>query len=217
MKLFLFISLIFLSSIAHSQNLQLGITGNIGFSKMYSKTLQHEYVQHDSHYIFSWNAGIVCEKEISKISSIGLELLWVQIEGDEEIVNEHYLIYGTEFYGYTSNTKTHASYIGVPVYYSYTFKKFAIKGGLQGLIFLSASREYTNIGNFFGEEFFEEGEVEELDFDGFEIGPKIGLEYQLGKGFAIRSDFFIGLNEVKHLNKGSQQLTMGLNYFFLNK
>lgn len=142
----------------------------------------------------------------------------IQIEGEEEIINEHYLLMdGTDLYGYTSYTKTHASYIGVPVYYSYKLNRFAIKGRVQGLFFLSGSREYTNIGNFFGEEFLEEGLDEHLDFDSFEIGPKIGLEYQFSQSFVIRSDYFIGINEVKHLNKGSQQLTLGLNYFFITK
>lgn len=85
MKLFLFFILTFISSLALSQNLRVGITGNVGYSKMYSETLQHEYVQQNSQFVLSGNAGIICEKEISKMSSLGIELLWVQMEGDEEI------------------------------------------------------------------------------------------------------------------------------------
>lgn len=75
MKLFPFFIIIFFPTVTLSQGLQVGITGNIGLSKMYSKTLQHEYVVQISQYVLSGNAGIVCEKDLSKKSSLGFELL----------------------------------------------------------------------------------------------------------------------------------------------
>ena len=219
-KLFLFLMILMGMNSVKSQNFVIGGTGNIGLSKVTSNIS----ISRDHKFTLSGNLGIFLEKEINKKSSLGIEVLWVQIEG-KEISDDKAL---TEFNGQkievigviSDKDRLHSSYLGIPIYYRLEFGKFGIKGGFQSMIFFFASSNYEANGEIYGNLYNEESETKDIKFDRLDIGPKLGIDYQLNEKFRIRADYYHGLSDITSdefpWQRRNRQFNLGINYIFGN-
>lgn len=219
--LLLFIMIIGLNS-AKSQNLIIGGTGNIGLSKVTSNLpISGDY---KTKFTLSGNLGMFLEKKIGQKSSLGIEAIWVQIEG-KEITDDIELtgINGQdiEVIGVISDRSTlHSSYVGIPVYYRIEFGKIGIKGGFQSMIFLFASSNYEANGEINGEPYEADSEMKDIEFDRIDIGPKVGVDYRLNGKFRLRVDYYHGLTDITSdeypWERRNRQFNLGVSYIFGN-
>ena len=207
---------------AKSQNLVIGGTGNIGLSKVTSNLpISGDY---KVKFTLSGNLGMFLEKKIGQKSSLGIEAIWVQIEG-KEITNDKALTafngQELEVIGIISDKSTlHSSYVGIPIYYRIKFGKIGIKGGFQPMIFLFASSNYEANGEINGEQYEAESEMTDIEFDRIDVGPKIGIDYRLNNKFRIRADYYHGLTDITSdefpWQRRNRQFNLGINYIFGN-
>lgn len=219
-NLYLLLLIIIGMNTAKSQNWVIGGTGNLGFSKVTSNSPISEY--NKEKFTFSGNSGIFFEKKIGQKSSLGIEVLWVQIEG-KNVWNDKVLTIlngqEREVVGVISEKSTlHSSYIGLPVYYQFELGKFGIKGGVQSMIFLFASSNYEAVGELNGKPYETTSSNKDVKLDRIDIGPKVGFDYRFNEKFEIRIDYYHGLADITYRGSPWQsrnrQFTIGLNYIF---
>ena len=219
--LLLLLAIIGLNS-AYSQNLVIGGTGNLGLSKVtsFSPILKGR----EEKFSLSGNVGIFFEKNIGRKSSVGMEVLWVQIEG-KDIWNDKVLTTSNgqekEVVGVISEKSAlHASYVGIPVYYQIELGKIGIKGGFQTMILIFASSNYKADGELHGKPYTTESTTNNIKLDRIDIGPKVGVDYRLNEKFQLRADYYHGLtditNDLLSWQKRNRQFTIGLIYIFKN-
>jgi hypothetical protein len=207
-------------SSAKSQNLIIGGTGNIGLSKVTSNLPKSG--NYKVKFTLSGNLGMFLEKKIGQNSSLGIEALWVQIEGKEITDNKELTSFNgqeLEVIGVISDKSTlHSSYVGIPVYYRFEFGKIGVKGGFQSMIFLFASSNYEANGEIGGEPYEAESEIKDIKFDRIDIGPKVGVDYQLNEKLRLRIDYYHGLTDITSdefpWQRRNRQFNLGVNYIF---
>jgi hypothetical protein len=203
-----------------AQNLIIGCTGNIGLSKVTSNIpIPDDY---RVKFTSSGNLGIFLEKKIGQKSSLGIEALWIQIEGKEitkdivlTVVNGQEL----EEIGVVSNKlKLHSSYIGIPIYYRGQIGKIGIKGGFQSMIFLFANSDHESIGEINGEPYEDEGKIKNIKFEQIDMGPKLGVDYKLNSKIRLRADYYHGLIDITSnefpWERKNRQINLGIQLEF---
>lgn len=203
-----------------SQNLIGGVVGNIGFSKVTSAFVTPGDFKVKS--ALSGNFGVFLEKRISQKSSLGMEALWVQMEGKEVSTNRTLMAFdGQQLVnvGFISDASgLHISYVGLPFYYRIEFGKVGLKAGVQPMIFLFASDSYKGSGELYNEPFSTESRTKDIDLQRIDIGPKVGLDYQLNNKFRLRTDFYYGLTDItsgeSFFQRKNRQVCVGGNYLF---
>jgi len=220
--LLLFIITIGLNT-AKSQNLIIGGTANIGLSKVTSNLpISGDY---KVQFTFSGNLGMFLEKKIGQKSSLGIEALWVQMEGktvtDDKALTAISEDFELEVIGVISDeSRLHSSYIGLPIYYRLQVGLLGIKAGVQPMIFLFASSKYKANGEISGEAYDAESKIDDIQFDRIDIGPKIGIDYQLNDKLRIRADYYHGLTDITSdefpWQRKNRQINLGVNYIFGN-
>ncbi len=221
-KLFLTLFLMIGVYTAKSQKLILGATGNLGFSKVSKNTTI--YPDPEKRFAVSGNLGLFLEKKVGPKSSFGVEALWVQIEGLTARENKATFIIDRyqqdlELISIiTDRVRLHSSYIGIPIYYRLESNGLGLKVGFQSMLLLSASLNYEASGVRGGEPFEYELDVEDLELNRLDIGPKVGIDYRLGPKLLIRADYYHGLNnmtvEEYDTKRKNRQLSLGLSYAF---
>lgn len=213
MKRKLLLSLIyffFILNFAYSQDAQMGVTLNIGFSKF---PLEHSSNK-ETKFTKSGNFGIFFEKKKSRINSFGIGFLWVQLEGMERSFASS--ISQSRYF----ETRTHLGYFGMPIYHRIKTKKLAFQYGIQGLILLARSENYHVYRAFPNQKpnFTSTSNKPTFEGNDFDFGPKIGFDYEMKGNFRLKADFFIGLLNKDTgkitTKKNSQQFTIGLSTFF---
>jgi len=214
--LFLLVKPINLYSQENNKNWIIGGTGNIGISKV---TLNIQFARdYRAKYAFSGNFGMFIENKINYRSSIGIEALWVQIEGKEAKESYNYIFQNMKFNGVSSRKfRLHSSYIGMPVYYRLKIKKIGIKAGVQPMLFLFAHSNEKISGEVNDEPTVAEIEVKNLKFNHFDIGPKVGIDYKLNDRLLLRADCYYGLRDVSSPDYRwlrNRQYNLGLQYIF---
>lgn len=219
-KIFLFFIIILSTNFVKAQNLILGGSANIGFSKVTSNLP----ISGDYRIVFaiSGNLGMFMEKKITEKSTLGIEALWVQIEGKEVTKNKELTGFNgqeLEVIGMISDkSKLHSSYVGVPIYYRFETEKIGIKGGFQTMIFLFASSNYEATGEFENKPFNTKSKRKDIEFDKIDFGPKIGIDYQLKNNLRLRADYYYGLIDITSdkfpFERRNRQVSIGINYIF---
>jgi hypothetical protein len=205
---------------AKAQNLIGGVVGNIGFSKVTSAFFTPGDFK--VKFALSGNFGVFLEKRISQKSSLGMEALWVQMEGKEVSKDRTLMAFDGQqlvTVGVISDeSRLHISYLGLPFYYRIELGKVSIKAGVQSLLFLFANASYEGRGELYGEPFSTESKTKDIDLKSIDIGPKVGLDYQLNNRFRLRADYYYGLTDITSsefsFQRKNQQLCVGGNYLF---
>ena len=174
---------------------------------------------------FSGNVGVFLEKKLGTKYAIGLEALWVQMEGYEVIKDVvYYESYGEDFIkvGFiTEEYKYHTSYLGLPLYFRYEIGKLGFKGGLQTLFLLKTSTHFRSYGELKGEPFDSEGKIDPLILTTLDFGPKIGIDYQISPKLSLRMDYYHGIKDITadrwEWIRKNRQLGVGISYIFGKK
>ncbi len=206
---------------ATAQNLDFGITASLGFSQVTSNLpFSGDYF---TTFAPSGKLGMFTEQRIGKNSFLGVEALWVQMEGKELTKDKELFTFNENLekivLGVISDkSRLHASYIGLPFYYRHEFGKFGLKGGMQTLIFLFASSNYKASGEVNDKPYEAESKTSDIELDKIDVGPKIGIDYKLNNSFRLRADYYHGLIDITPnefpWQKKNRQLSIGVNYFF---
>jgi len=146
-KYFLFFFFIIIAHLTSAQKLHIGGTLNFAQSKIDVKNSSRNKLK--SKFISSGNAGIFLEKKIRVKSTLGFEVLWVQMEGLQTI-NSDFSVASTgapvRRYSTNEEYRNHYSFIGFPLYYKFQFHKLGIKTGFQPMLFLFANTHFSNNG-----------------------------------------------------------------------
>ncbi|MBK9726499.1 MAG: PorT family protein [Saprospiraceae bacterium] len=202
------------------QNLNIGITANLGLSKVTSNFLVSD--DYKVKYTYSGNIGVFIEKEIGNKSSLGAEVLWVQIGGKETTDNKILTAFDGQdlkVVGIISDVaKLNSSYIAFPFYYRVQLNKIGIKIGLQTMFFLFANSSYEATGELNGKPYYGKSNTSGIKFDIIDFGPKIGVEYNLGMSLKLRADYYLGLPDITSdsspFERKNRQGNLGINYRF---
>lgn len=204
----LFSILIFTNSIL-AQNLFFGVTVNPGLSKVTpieSIPFTQDFV---SEFTWSGNIGCILEKKLNKKSSIGLEVLWVQLEG----------FASTEPGLNLAEIKTNQSYFGIPIYYRNSFKRWGVKIGIQTLFLINA-KEQIETFDLVNDEFQYTGGYGSngIKHDSFDIGPKVGIDFLVFENFRLRADYYYGFSDYAAtgfiFENNFQQFNLGASFLF---
>ncbi|MEL6973469.1 MAG: outer membrane beta-barrel protein [Bacteroidota bacterium] len=203
-----------------AQNLTVGLSLNPGLSEVTSNLpFSGDY---QTQFTLSGNAGLFIEHQLSNKSHLGLELLWVQIEGKE--VAEGRRLFAVvngmpaEIGEVSDENRIHSSYIGVPIYYRYQLGRWGFSAGAQVLLYLFASIDSEIEGTINGEPYSAESRIDEIAFDQADFGPKVGLNYQWQSKLALSLNYYHGLadltSEFFPWQRRNRQLTLGVRYAF---
>lgn len=219
---FLLLMIVIAANSMQSQNLITGATGNIGFSKVTSNLpISGDY---KVQFTMSGNLGMFIEKKVGQKSSLGVEALWVQIEGKEVTENKTLTAFNAqelEVIGVISDkSRLHSSYVGIPFFYRHEVWKLGIKVGVQPMIFMFASSKYEAYGTVYNEPYEAESEMKDIKFDRIDIGPKIGIDYRLNEKLRLRADYYHGLIDITPdefpWQRKNRQINIGIQYLFGN-
>ena len=208
-KLLLCFLICCICNLANSQDLNFGLTFNVGLSKI--PTILSSFEGFNTEYTLSGNAGFYLEKNITKKSSLGIELLWVQAEGKETSTGELFAP-NMSLGRITDEDRTHISYIGLPIYYRLQFGKLGLKLGAQPMAFLFASSDYHSFGELNGEPFSNSSKTKGIKLDSFNVGPKVGIDFAISDALRVRADYYHGLSDID-----IKQITLGINFRLSSK
>jgi len=214
---------LFVVTLGRAQNLTFGWTINLGPSIVTSNERGAGTLK--TKAAFSGNFGVFLEKKLGKNASLGIEGLWVQMEGFEVDENiEYYESYGEDFIkvGFiTEEYKYHTSYLGLPLYFRYEIGKLGIKSGVQTLFLLKTSTHFRSYGELKGEPFDSEGKMDPLILTTLDFGPKIGIDYQISPKLSLRMDYYHGIQDITadrwEWIRKNRQLGIGISYIFGKK
>ncbi|MEI6412352.1 MAG: outer membrane beta-barrel protein [Bacteroidota bacterium] len=217
-SLLILFTILLVSFNAKAQKFHFGATLNLGASKVTSPLLASTEVR----YSPSGNVGFYAEKAIKGKTTIGINLLWVQIEGRD--IDKNQELYGSsgqweilEKIGTaTVDSRLHATYIGIPAYVRFQSGKFGLKLGIQTLIFVHANAINKIDGVKYGQPFSAKSTYKSVELNLFDWGPKAGIDYPIGKKFRLNLDYYFGIGRTKSVLKGRQnrQATLGVSYQF---
>jgi hypothetical protein len=217
------IYLIFALNSIFAQNIIVGVSVSPGISKI--NTAEELDFNLKEKLAFSGNAGIFLEKNIAPKSSLGVELLFVQIQG-KMTIKERDLLYengGTAIVAGTASDvfRTHLSYTAIPLYYKYKIGKVGLKAGLQPMIFQYGSASRKTTGTLLDEPYEDKITAKDISKKKFDIGSKVGLDYELNNKFRLRADYYQGFTNVSSnsdfYNNKIIQISIGLQYIFARK
>jgi len=200
-----------------AQEIKIGGTLNVGLSQINSNLIFDG--DHKNSFAVSGNIGGFFETKINTSSSVGLELLWIQIEGKESTNDKIIKNQNGDAIGKISDElRLHSSYLGIPFYYKVQLKKVGIKVGFQAMFFLFANSSYSAEGVIYNDPVDIKKEKEDIKFDKLDYGPKLGLSYQLNKVLTARLDYYHGLSNISNmdlpLERKNKQISLGIQYTF---
>jgi hypothetical protein len=214
---------LFIITLGKSQNLTFGATISLGPSVVTSNERGAGTLK--TKTAFSGNVGVFLEKKLGTNYAIGLEALWVQMEGFEVDENIEWFEASIEepiSIGYISEEyRFHTSYLGLPLYFRYEIGKFGIKGGIQSLFLLRTSTHFRSYGELKGEPFDSEGKIDPLELSKMDSGPKIGIDYTISPNLKLRMDYYHGVSDIAigrfDRVRKNRQLGVGISYIFGKK
>lgn len=217
---FLLLNLLSFSALAQHQ---FGLKGNAGVNYFTTRIENPSGFEQKFSILPALQGGLFYSYSINEKLSLGTELLWMAVEGKETMT-----ITNTDINGIPNGNFTTVifyrdiSYLGIPLYAGYTWKKWNFNLGLQVNYHLRSAGSENGYG------VDQNGQAIEWNFDGgelnvdkFNFGVRPGLSYKLTDMFSIEANYFGGINNI--LNAPSlndtwkwkvHQLTVGLRISF---
>ena len=156
---------------------------------------------------------------------MGVELLWVQIQGKEtnkdKVLFTYYELTQVEIGNITDKSISHSSYAAFPIYYRHEIGKLGLRAGFQTMVFLFASSRYTASGEFEGNPLDIDSKTKGIKFDPIDIGPKLGLDFKLNEALHLRADYYHGMVDVVSdsffRHRRNRQVAVGVNYLIFGR
>jgi Outer membrane protein beta-barrel domain len=222
-KTYFMLIFLFVVTLGRAQNLTFGGTISSGPSVVTSNERGAGTLK--TKAAFSGNVGVFLEKKLGTNYALGLEALWVQMEGFEVDENIEWFEASIEepiSIGYISEEyRFHTSYLGLPLYFRYEIGKFGVKGGMQTLFLLRTSTHARSHGELYNEPHNSEGKAKPLELSTMDFGPKIGLDYQISPKLRLRMDYYHGIQDITadrwEWIRKNRQLSVGISYYFGKK
>jgi opacity protein-like surface antigen len=256
MKPYLIIVLSFILNLSSYSQHEFGIKADGGISMISNSSLPSNQGW-TNKYMPSYNLGLYYKKHFNDKSSIGIELCFERIQ-DKKTYNYPWvdpgLVYSTNYhlpdiflgkaemnlntnyYNGSGFYSRQISFLSMPVYYGYTYKKFTFNLGIQPSFCLTGSGEFNGYieGNFanhqqpFKPYYFDDKYTKIVDLGAFDFGLRIGINYKITSDLSVECDYYYGLiniTEKKDFDPITgqddileiwkvQQLTLGLRYNF---
>ncbi|MFO7672705.1 MAG: outer membrane beta-barrel protein [Lutibacter sp.] len=234
-KIFTLLTLILtILSNTYSQN-TFGIKANIGFSSFSSKYYSgYSDINLKDKYSPSGQLGVYYQIKINNTYSLGTELIFQQIEGEQETKtfqetnNNGILISELRT---ISNFKQHISYIGIPIYLEMIINKLNLNLGVQANYVLGSSGKivskgyntnspdlYNNPLNFDNEpDVVSINTQNDLNITNFDYGLRIGITSNITQKLSFEANYYFGLNNIIKDNSNFaewkiRQMTVGIRY-----
>ena len=230
-QLYLPIILIIASHFNSFGQLDIGIKINGGASYIYTHFQQSNQafvlggnVSTDKNYYRpSGQAGLFFNRYLKHQFSIGAELLYTQIEGREYMELQQTNQNGMPGQYITDNVWRHISYLGIPIYFGYNFKRLNINIGFQFNYVLASGGEEKGQEPNNGNVTIWDNKFNELGIKNYDFGAKGGLVFKLSDKFLIEANYYYGLNNIikdkdyaKVTKWQVQQMTIGLRYEYVS-
>jgi len=210
-SLTIILTLLILNSSAFGQNV-VGLKFNLGVSKVTAKN-NWRTGQQKFPIMPSGQCGLFYNKGIGNKSILGVEMLFVQIEGKEKYQHP---------YGSTEVKYRNYSFVGLPVYYGYIINKITINAGFQfNYLVLGRERERGKGIDLQGKPYTWEINGILPHIDKYDYGIKGGIIFNTDRKCEIEATYYHGLNNIWRSDRAHQgvwkvkQLTVGVRYKFL--
>lgn len=227
LKKYLFLLVIFIgfNVMAFGQQ-QLGVKASGGISRIYGSLEARDLSPSATTTSFSPSiqAGLYYNLPMAKNAAIGAELLYSHVEGGQT--------HEWDYSGDVSNfTYEQISYLSLPVYVGYTYKRLTINAGFQVSYAISSSGRQEssykiiefdeNADPIQREESFVR-ELNDLDIKDFDFGPRAGFIYRLTNRLSMEGMFYYGIRNINQLKSSEealkiQQMTVGIRYALWSK
>ncbi len=215
---FLHLILFSLYSLLSFSQHDFGVKVNGGVSKITSK-FNSDITTQKFYFVPSGQAGFFYSFSIKK-SFIGAETLFSQIEGKERlsipIVDNNGNSAGEDL----DIVYRHISYLSLPIYYGFKFKKLIINLGIQSSLALASSGEER--GQFGG--IVVSNNFTKLNIDNYDFGIRAGIFVSLSKKFSLEVNYYYGINNIlsnsvniPNWSWKVQQATIGIRYKLFSK
>jgi len=224
LKLSFILSILFAFNFTVSGQHQFGIKASGVLSRItYSTDFLGE--NPTTPFVPSGQAGLFYNFQFGKKSSLGAELLFSQIEGNEKLEDDLYTLneFGRVYLGYRKdNSYRHISYLSLPVYYGFTINRLVINAGFQISYSISSSGREKDYAIVEGITYTSDNKVDNINIRRFDYGPKAGIIYNLTDKLAVEGTYYYGLNNIQKGNPilwklKVQQVTLGIRYTLWTK
>lgn len=210
---------------------QFGVKASGGISRIYGElgidnfnSFPNPTSPSSSSFSPSFQTGLYYQLPTGKYTSLGAELLFSQIQGEQTVTWEQYFNNEIVAYG-TFITHENISYLSLPVYFGLTFKRLTINGGFQVSYALSSSGSFKTkaiqkpieddtprplFGNW-------SRDINNLPIKEVDFGPRIGGLFRLTNRLSMEGMFYYGLRNINQLKSSEealkiQQMTVGMRY-----
>ena len=194
-----------------------GIKLNAGLSNVLVRYNNRQTLHHKFYPQASYQSGIYYSTSLSRKLKLGSEIIFIQINGKEFIGIPFTDINGKPIDGFSFDTLwRHFSYVGLPIYVGYNYKKLNVNLGLQTNLRLGGNISEKGGANNNGDTLTWKNKYTDLSgFDKFDFGLRAGFILNLNKNFALEGNYYYGINNIlknnpKFLKDKIRQLTVGL-------
>jgi hypothetical protein len=184
------------------------IYGHVGSTYLNKETYSFKpSVQAGVFYTYSRNRTL-----------IGGEILFLQIEGQGNLEWNDVAFPGITYSTSKSVYNTNISYIGIPIYYGYSFKRLNLNLGFQANILISNSGTVTSTIKDYsgGPSLVVTDKTNDLLINRLDYGPRAGIFFTLNKSFSLEANYYHGLSNILQQSSGwiwrTQQFTIGVRY-----
>lgn len=209
-------------TISGQHDIGLKVNGGLSYFSTKAKTTQP--ITQKFYFMASGQGGLFYNLHIHNKFLLGIELVFMQIEGKELLKFELTDQYGNLTGQYTTdNIWRHISYLGIPVYFGYNYKKLNVNLGFQTNITLASSGQEKGQAMYNGGVTTWNNHFDKLAIDNYDIGARAGIIYHLTDKFSIEANYYYGFNNIVKDEKLSkywtwkiQQMTIGLRYKFIS-
>jgi hypothetical protein len=184
---------------------QFGIKANAGISFItyHFDPVFFSNISYSNIPQLAFNVGVYSNYLINNKSSFGIEVLFMQMKGLIDITIED-LYY-------------HFYYLSIPLEYFYKISNLKLCFGIQTSLMLSNREDGFGLFLDNGATFTYDNESKNLNFIKYDIGPKLGLFYDVTNRLFLDMDFYYGLNNhfinpIGNSSLKNQQITFGIGY-----
>lgn len=200
-----------ISTATYAQN-KSGLRATIGLSKIATEGTRGDNIQDEQQ--LSGEFGLFTSFEIKPQSSLGLELNFSQISGNQKI-NMEVRDENNQAYDVEINRRIQIFYLAVPVYFTYTVDKVDLSVGLQGSVALRSNAVENGQIPDAGTLKSYQREYDDAGLKSFDFGPRLGVNFIISKSFSLEARYYYGLSNISSSENQSykvRQVTVGARF-----
>ena len=218
--LIIFTMLNFCSNIYGQQII--GIKLNGGISNISNTTNNGQTLKKIFYNQPSYNGGVYYSNLLNLRMKLGAEIIFTQINGKEYIeipLTDNNNNPNGEFS--LDTIWRHFSYLGLPIYFGYNYKKMNLNFGFQANYRLGGNgREKGSVPSNGGNITWDNKLKNLSGIDKFDFGIRAGIIIDLYRNFGIEANYYYGLNNnyrgsiTSNWKMKNRQLAIGIRYNF---